>query len=174
MGRNGLKAYEGKTLEQWQQAIRDNCDGDVQRRCKQNETTAQLAAKIRRNFECYKARIAVQKFYDGVDQRHQDEIDKIWKTIMDCLRFFQYAVNGVLKRVRKERNRRANETAMSKNRNKTPKPISPGVIKPKVHSDSMVAGEEIAPESLSDRELSDLELEMSRHLIEAGGYRQLH
>ena len=172
MGRNGLKLYEGKTLEQWQQAIRDNCDGDVQRRCKQNETTAQLAVKIRRNFDCYKARIAVQKFFDGVDQQHQGEIDKVWKTIMDCLRFFQYAVNGVLKRARKEKNRRANEVAL--NKNKRPKPTSPGVIKPKVHPDSMVAGDEIDPESLSDRELSDLELEMSRHLIEAGGYRQLH
>jgi hypothetical protein len=136
-----------------------------------------MLEKIRRNYECYKARAAVQYFYDGVDKPHQDELDKIWKTFMDCLRLFGEAVSRTLNQAKKEANRRKHEEQMNRNKNKKQK-TDPVPFKPKAFpimgTSLPTTGVEVGLESLTDTDLATLESNLSRNLLEVKSFKRLH
>lgn len=91
MGRNKLKKWDGKTLEQWNAEINLVCKGGTERKCKQNDTIETLQFKIEMNHRCLRARAAVQHFYDEIDKVHSDEIKKVQTTLENCFRFLMQA-----------------------------------------------------------------------------------
>jgi hypothetical protein len=176
MGRNALQVYQGKTLGEWQEQIRLHCDSGPQRRCKQNDTLTVLHSQLRRNFACFKARMAVQKFYTEVDQRHADENSKLMKTLLDCLRFLKERLSGTLKRARKEQSRREHERRQAANALKKPRPLigKPVKVIGKLIKSLPVLDQpgpsDAEIEAMGDLELATLVRDLSRDLIEVGQY----
>lgn len=100
MGRNSLRSYKGKTLEQWQQDIRNNCKDGGERRCKMTDSLETLRYKSEMNFRCLLARSAVQYFYDDVDPTHARLIQEAKAVYDNCHRLLMQSHRTEFNRIK--------------------------------------------------------------------------